>query len=262
MFSSQKILLDIATHRQHLKDERHMRLAPANVTTFEIGSYVLVEPHTNVGLGKPSGKFTPRLLGPYLVVNRSGDKYSCRNLVDDAVKDYHVTQLRSYRYDIKFMDPRDVALRDCGDIEIDKIVAHQGDITKLKTLTFRVKWYGFLEDDFDTWESWSNLRETSHLHLYLIANNMKQLIPKKFRENYPTEFPLKDKPTKSITVTGNTSRKRSRDADDTQEDQQPEKEAGGTKKRVRINNQVVVIRHYKKKPHTLGKHRKEKRFLI
>jgi hypothetical protein len=37
------------------------------------------------------------------------------------------------------MDPRDVALRDRGDFEIDKIVAHQGDITKLKTLTFRVK---------------------------------------------------------------------------------------------------------------------------
>ena len=141
-------------------------------------------------------------------------------------------------------------VRDRGDYEIDKIVAHQGDITKLKTLTFRVKWYGFLEDDFDTWESWSNLRETSHLHLYLIENNMKQLIPKKFRENYPSEFPLKDKPTKSTTVTGNTSRKRSRDADDTQEDRQPGQESGRPKKRVRINNQVVVIRHYKQKPHT------------
>ena len=62
---------------------------------------------------------------------------------------------------------------------------------------------------------------------YLIQNDMKQLlIPRKFRENYQSEFPLKDKPTKSTTVTGNTSRKRSRDADGTQEDQQPDKEAG------------------------------------
>ena len=192
------------------------------------------------------------------MVNRSGDKYSCRNLVDENVKDYHVTQLRHYRYDLKFMDPRDAALRDRGDFEIDKIVDHQGDITKLKTLMFRVKWYGFVEDEFDTWESWSNLRETTHLHQYLIQNNMKHLIPRKFRENYPSEFPLKDKPTKSLGMSGKRSRKEALE----QEVKQPEAETGRHKKRVRINKEVVVIRYYKKKPNTLGKHRKEKRFLV
>ena len=33
MFSAQKTLLDIATHRQDLKDARHMKMAPADVTT-------------------------------------------------------------------------------------------------------------------------------------------------------------------------------------------------------------------------------------
>jgi hypothetical protein len=257
MFSAQKILLDIATHRQQLKDERHMRLAPANVTTFDIGTYVLVDVHTHVGLGKPSGKFTPRLLGPYLIVNRSGDKYSCRNLVDDVVKDFHVTQLRAYRYDMKFMDPRDVALRDRGDFEIDKIIEHQGDITKLKTLTFRVKWYGFVEDDFDTWESWSILRETSHLHQYLIQNNMKQLIPKKFRENYPTEFPQKDKPSKSTSVSQKRPRQSPQEEVLPNGGNHPERER--TSKRLRINKRVVVVKYYKK-PRTLKKYKKEKRF--
>ena len=98
MFPAQKILLDIATtQRQGQNDERHMKMAPAGVTTFGISTYVLMDPFIHTLTGKPSGKFTPRLLGPYLIVNRVCDKYysSCRNLVDDAVKNYHVTQLAS-----------------------------------------------------------------------------------------------------------------------------------------------------------------------
>ena len=76
---------------------RYYSASPADVTTFGIGKYVLMDPSIHTLTRKPSGKFTPRLLGPYLIVNRVGDKYysSCRNLVDDAVKDYHVTQLAS-----------------------------------------------------------------------------------------------------------------------------------------------------------------------
>ena len=255
MFSSQRILLDIAMHRQERKDLRHMKVAPANVTTYEIGSYVLMDPTIHNAFGKPSGKFTPRLLGPYLVVNRINDKYSCRNLVDDAVKDFHVTQLRPYQqHDENFMDPRDVALRDRGDYEIDKIVEHQGDITKLKTLKFRVKWYGFTEDDFDTWESWSNLRETVQLHRYLIANNMKQLIPKKFHENYPSEFPPKSKSNEIPNPTEKHPHKCARNV--RSEEVSVNKRGKG---KVRISRDVVVLKRYKKKPTSLFL--KEKRYI-
>ena len=255
MFSAQKTLLDIATHRQDLKDARHMKMAPADVTTYEIGTYVLMDPVLHSGLGKPSGKLTPRLLGPYLVVNRSGDKYSCRNLIDDGVKDYHVKQLRPYHHDASFGDPRDVALRDRGDYDIDKIVTHQGDITKLKTLTFRVKWYGFAEDDFDTWESWSNLRETTQLHHYLIANNLKQLIPKKFHENYPSEFPPKRKKSNDTSSHSESSHKRAH-----QDPPQEDAADTGRKKRVRTNRDVVYVVRYRQKP-TSSILTKEKRYL-
>ena len=113
-----------------------------------------MDPSIHSLIRKSSGKFTPRLLGSYLIVNQIRDKYSCRKLVDNAVKDYHVTQLlRPYQYDEIFGDPRTIiALRDRGDYEIDKNIAHQGDNTKLKTLSFCVKLCGFVEDDFDTWE--------------------------------------------------------------------------------------------------------------
>ena len=44
MFSAQMILLNIATQRQTLKYARHMKMTPADVTTFEIGVYVLMDP--------------------------------------------------------------------------------------------------------------------------------------------------------------------------------------------------------------------------
>jgi hypothetical protein len=255
MFSSQKILLDIATRRQEQKDARHMNMAPADVTTFEVGAYVLMDPFIHKDMGKP-GKFTPRLLGPYLIVNRMGDKYSCRNLVDDGVKDYHVTQLRPYTHDAEFGDPRDVALRDRGDYEIDKIVAHQGDITKLKSLTFRVKWHGYVEDDFDTWESWSNLRETAQLHHYLIQNKMKQLIPKKFHENYPSEFPPKNKKQNihANPVVNEPPPKCAR-----QEPPSGENLPAGKKRHVRTSRDLAYIVRYKKKP-TFLLLQKEKHF--
>ena len=244
MFSAQKLLLDIATHRQAQKDANHMKTAPADVTTFEVGAYVLMDPALHSLTGKPSGKFTPRLLGPYLIVNRMGDKYACCNLVDDAVKDYHVKQLRPYHYDENFGDPRSIALRDRGDYEIDKIIEHQGDISKLKTPTFRVKWWGFVEDDFNTWEPWSSLRETTQLHLYLIQNKLKQLIPKKFHENYPSEFPLKNPQRTANADQPQSLNKRA----------YPEADKGGDsvhkgRKRTRFSrDQILIVRRRSTKP--------------
>ena len=123
-------------------------MAPADVTTFEvIGDYVLMDPSIHSLTRKLSGKFTARLLGPYLIVNQIRDKYSCRKLVDNAVKDYHVTQLRQYQYDEIFWDPRTIIalLRDRGDYKIDKIIAHQGDNTKLKTNFFASNCADFLK---------------------------------------------------------------------------------------------------------------------
>ena len=79
---------------------RHIKMAPADVPTFEvIGDHVLMDPSIHSLTRKSSGKFTARFLGPYLIVNQIRDKYSCCKIVDNAVKDYHVTQLRLYQYD-------------------------------------------------------------------------------------------------------------------------------------------------------------------
>ncbi len=113
MFEAQRVLLDTAQRLQQQKDARHMEASTGVVTHFEIGSYyVLISYNPQKMNAKTPTKLHPRLKGPYLVANVQGDMYSCQNLVTDEIEDYHVTRLREFRYDERYVDPRDIALRD------------------------------------------------------------------------------------------------------------------------------------------------------
>jgi hypothetical protein len=139
MFEAQRVLLDTAQRLQQQKDARHMEATKGVVTRFDVGSYVLISYNPQKMNAKPPTKMHPRLKGPYLVANVQGDKYSCQNLVTDEIEDYHVTRLREFRYDERYVDPRDIALRDRDEFFVERILAHHGDVGRLKTLAFHVK---------------------------------------------------------------------------------------------------------------------------
>ena len=86
------------------------------------------------------------------------------------------------------MNPKEVAMRDNEEFVVESIQEHRGDITKLTSLEFRVRWLGY-DATHDTWEPWKGLRATEKLHRYLIANNLHRMVPRKFQENYPLAFP-------------------------------------------------------------------------
>eukprot|EP01034_Spumella_vulgaris_P040455 gene40455-50037_t len=184
MLSAQRVLLDTAQRLQRQRDMMHMEQFNGVPTRFDIGSYVLVSYNPQKMDGRPPTKLHPRLKGPYLVANFQGDKYTLRNLVTEELEDFHVTRLREFRYDDRFVDPRDIALRDVEEYYVERILAHSGNPTKLKTLQFHVKWRGF-DESYNTWEPWKNLRETEKLHRYLISKGLHKLIPAKFRDKYP-----------------------------------------------------------------------------
>jgi hypothetical protein len=184
MLSAQRVLLDTAQRLQRQRDLMHMEQFNGVPTRFDVGSYVLVSYNPQNMNGRPPTKFHPRLKGPYLVANIQGDKYALRNLVTEELEDFHVTRLREFRYDDRFVDPRDIALRDVEEYYVERILAHSGNPTKLKTLQFHVKWRGF-DESYNTWEPWKNLRETEKLHRYLISKGLHKLIPAKFRDKYP-----------------------------------------------------------------------------
>ncbi len=154
MFEAQRVLLDTTQRLQQQKDARHMEATTGVTTRFDVGSYVLISYNPQKMNAKPPTKLHPRLRGPYLVANVQGGKYSSQNLVTDEIEDYHVTRLREFCYDERYVDPRDIALRDRDEFYVEKILAHRGDmcqlVARLKTLAFHVIWRGF-DESFNSW---------------------------------------------------------------------------------------------------------------
>ena len=59
--------------------------------------------------------------------------------------------MKLFHYDAARTDPRDVAMHDEREFEIDRILAHRGDRHDKTNMTFLVRWAGFSEDE-NSWE--------------------------------------------------------------------------------------------------------------
>ena len=79
--------------------------------------------------------------------------------------------------------PTDTARRDHNEFFVKQILSFRGDVTKVSTLTFRVKWLAY-DESFNSWEPWKLLMKNEILHKYLMRVNLKNLIPPKFISNY------------------------------------------------------------------------------
>jgi hypothetical protein len=112
-----------------------------------------------------------------------GDKFSCQNLVTDEIEDYHVTRLREFRYDERYVDPSDIALRDRVSKRSWLIVVILADLRHWPSLLNGGALMNLLS--LGNRGAWKNLRETEMLHCYLILHGLQKLIPAKFRERYP-----------------------------------------------------------------------------
>jgi hypothetical protein len=118
-------------------------------------------------------------------VEREGSKYKVLDLITNKHKMYHVTQLKPFQYDPLRTDPTDIARRDHLEFFVEKIISFKGDIRKVTTLTFLVKWLGY-DDTHNTFEPWKSLMNNEHLHEFLIQHNLRNLIPRKYLLNYST----------------------------------------------------------------------------
>jgi len=188
MLQTQKNILDIATKLQKKRDfKRLIEEHTFSKTPFVEGSFVLVS-YPNTGMGRrPPTKLHPRLRGPYQVVNHRKDTYTVRNLLTDKLEDFHSSNLHEYYTNATCMNPHEVMLRDKDEFHIETILDHRGNVKRLSSLEFKIKWVGF-DETRDSWEPWKNVRATEQLHTYLINQGLHKLIPKDFRENHPTIF--------------------------------------------------------------------------
>jgi hypothetical protein len=145
---------------------------------FNIGDLVLVDYTTG------HNKLLTNRKGPMSIVAKTADNnfYTVRdltNLKHDQV--FHASKLHIYVNDNEHVNPVDIASRDNQLTIIDTILAHRGARKYPKRLKFHVKWVPNNGIESTTWEFYPILKNNVKLHEYLLAHNMKSLIPAAFR---------------------------------------------------------------------------------
>ena len=139
-------------------------------------SYVLVPYRT----GLPPPNLDTSWKGPMRVIKGFNSRYTLLDLITGKEKDYHVSDMKPFVLNSASVDPLDIARRDQMEFFIEKISDHRGKLSHQKSLSFFVSWLGY-DESCNSWEPYSNLRDSDHLHSYLREKNLTQLIPSKFR---------------------------------------------------------------------------------
>jgi hypothetical protein len=121
------------------------------------------------------------LKGPLRVVKGSESAFTLLDLVTNKEKDYHVSELKPFLFDPVNTNPLDVARKDYLEFFIEAILKHSRNRNSKKTnLRFYIKWLGY-DNDRNSWEPYSNIRDTSLCHEYLRSHGMSNHIPKKIK---------------------------------------------------------------------------------
>ena len=178
MLQTQQNLTRIARELLIQSDKEHNEEIHESLTEFAIGSFVLAQPRT-----QPATRMHTAWTGPYKVITFQKGQYKVLDLITHKHKQYHVSQLKPFYFNPTQVDPADIARRDHLEYFVEDILAFDGDIKRVSTLTFHVKWLG-CDESQNTWERWGTLKDTEQLHKYLISVNLKHLIPRKFQLNY------------------------------------------------------------------------------
>jgi transposase InsO family protein len=178
LLSLQQHYITIAKDILQKSDAEHIAKNSAQITEFAPNTYVLVQNHS-----APETRLHTLWRGPMKVIKSIKGQYTLLDLTTLKEKEYHSTQLKEFIFNPARVAPLDVARKDYLEFFIEKILHHTGNTNRLSSLNFKVKWQGY-DDTYNSYEPWKNLRSTEQLHLYLIRQNLKHLIPKQHQASY------------------------------------------------------------------------------
>jgi hypothetical protein len=186
--ANQNLAIKVAQENQYETDTKHHEHATKRQRTetqFSINSYVLVQYEQRDGIRPhaPPSKLHPTLKGPYKVIAKNereqGTVYTCQNLVNNKLEDFHIKNLQPFYYDESVVNPIEVALADNESFLVERIMSHRFTDSQRKiksNLQFLVKWVDIPQP---TWEPWKSTNKLQKVHEYLRSkNDLKKFSPK------------------------------------------------------------------------------------
>ena len=170
---AQARIIAIAQQNLREKDKSHIENYSQERTVFLDGSYVLIEHRHNSLRRGPASKLLPFLKGPMLVKHHNKEGiYALQDLVTEKIYDYHMSQLRPFRYDERTCNPLQVAVTDSLDEFVaESVIKMRGNTRDRRTdLSFLIHWAGYGESD-DTWEPWEHCKDSFAVQKFLRAHS-------------------------------------------------------------------------------------------
>jgi putative transposase len=166
--ASHEALLDATSEFIRVEQERvARRYEEAVVTTFEVGSMVLVK-----YLNRPPDKLHCRWGGPFEVVSKVGNNVVIRDLTNDARHEYDASRLKPFLV-APNVDPKAIAAADLGEVDVDVVLDHRGNARQRAQLEFLVRW----TDGDETWELWEGVKKLAEVDEYIRAHPGAKLNP-------------------------------------------------------------------------------------
>ena len=184
MIQVQDSLIKRATSLRQIADDKRISNHELPSSDFAPGTLVLIQYAT-----QPPTRLHTKWFGPMKVISNKQSEYTLLDLVTKKERHIHVTRIKEFLFSTK-ADPLDIARRDYLEFYVEEILTHRGNIKKVSTLEFFVKWIGYSSAE-NSWEPWSNLRLVSPLHDYLRLRHLSKLIPKTLPSSKNTSSNLK-----------------------------------------------------------------------
>jgi hypothetical protein len=176
LLAIQDNIMTIARNNIIFTDSMHLGTYPAPRTDHAPGSFVLVKYRE----GAPPSRLHTLWKGPLRVVKGSNSIFTILDLVTNKEKDYHVSDMKPFQFDPLNTNPLEVARKDYLEFFVEAILKHSGTRqSKKSNLRFYIKWLGY-DDNHNSWEPYSNIRDMTVCHEYLRSHGMSNHIPKKF----------------------------------------------------------------------------------
>ena len=129
---------------------------------YQIGQLVTVR-YPN----QPPTKTRPPVMGPFRIISRTGDRYIVMDLLTLKEHEYHYRRLRIFHFsEYHNTTPRDIALTNSLEFDVEDIIDHRGDIRRRSSLEFKVRFTGY-DDSYDDWISTNQVCRHPRMPHYL-----------------------------------------------------------------------------------------------
>ena len=166
-----------SSYQESLRCKRQLKTPSNSHNTYQPGDFILWNP-LETPQSLRSSKLSPKLLGPYEVIQQTKNDISCKHAVTNVISVLHSSRVTPFiGSDI---DAQTSALLDRDEYIVDSVVTHRGNARKVSSLQFLIRWHNY-SSAHDSWEPWAEMKKVSVVHDYLEQNNMSNIIPQQYK---------------------------------------------------------------------------------